>query len=167
MSFVLVAEEAARLAAGTFDENAAGRPRVHRIEVIPVLDVGGVGKSELLVNSLLLFQFFVAVHGQGNMMHRAGSEPPASSGTIGIVLKDQSLSWTAGAHFEAVKLAFLAGLAEAQSFGEEALAFGHLSHREDRSIEAAHGRAGADFFGDPALSRIVRFLDDFERQSSG
>src|SRR5271170_417672 len=99
-------------------------------------------------------------------MHRAGSEAPASGGAIGIVFKDQSLSWAAGAHFEAVKLALVAGLAEAQSFREEALAFGDLSHREDRSKKPAHGFAGADLFGDPAFARIVGFLDDFERQSS-
>ena len=91
-------------------------------------------------------------------MHRAGSEAPASGGTIGIVFKDQSLSRTAGAHFEAVKLAFLPGLAEAQSFREEALAFGHLAHRQDRTIEAAHRFAGADLFRYPALPVIVRRL---------
>src|SRR5580704_16483252 len=118
MRFVLVAEEAARLTTGTFDENAAGRARVHRIEVVAILNVGGVGEPEFLVNRLLFFQFFVAVHRQGNVMHRSGSEAPASGRAIGIVFKDQSLSWTAGAHFEAVKLAFVPGLAEAQSFRE-------------------------------------------------
>src|SRR5580704_17402356 len=119
MSFVLVAIEAARLAASALHQDAAGRPGVHRVEVVAVLDVRCVGESQLLVNSLLLLQFFVAVDGQGNMMHRAGSEAPASGRAIGIVLKDQSLACTAGTHFEAVKLAFLAGLAEAKSFREE------------------------------------------------
>ena len=82
------------------------------------------------------------------------------------MFKDQRLSWTAGAHLEAVKLAFMAGLAEAQSFREKALAFGHLSHREDRSIKAAHGLTGADLFRCPALPVVIRVFEDFERQSS-
>ncbi len=92
------------------------------------------------------------------MVHGSGAETPASGRAVGIVFKDQSLSRTARAHFEAVKLAFLAGLAEAQSFGEEALAFGDLAHRENRSIEAAHGLAGADLFRYPALRDIVGVL---------
>src|SRR5271155_5758260 len=116
MSFVLVAEEASRLAARTFDENAARRPGVHRIEVIAVLDVGCVGEPELLVDRLLFFELFMSVHSQGNMMHRAGSKAPAPGGAIGIVFKDQSLSRTAGAHLKAVKLAFMAGFSESKSF---------------------------------------------------
>ena len=106
----------------------------------------------------------MAVHCQRDVVHGSRAEAPASGGTVGVVLEDQSLSRTAGAHFEAVKLAFLAGLAEAQSFGEEALAFGHFAHGKHGAVKAAHRFAGADLFGDPTLARIVgRVFENFKR----
>src|ERR1700733_3496321 len=167
MLFVFVAEEPFSLAACAFDQDPSRRPGVHRIKVIAVLDVGCVGVAQLLVDSLLLFQFFVAVHGQGDVMHCPGSKAPASGGAIGIVFKDQSLSWTAGTHLEAVKLAFVPGLAETQSLREEALAFGHFAHRKYSAVEAAEGFAGADLFRGPTLPVVVRILEDFKRQPGG
>ena len=167
MRFVLVAEESAGLAASALYENSAGRPRVHRIEVIAILNIGGVGVIRVPRRSPFALR---VLRGCSRPARRDAPcrlrSPSFRPGGRDRVQRSKSFP-DPGAHFEAVKLAFLAGLAEAQSFREEALAFGHFAHGEHCSIEAAHGFAGADLFGYPALARIVRVFQDFERQSSG
>src|SRR5580704_8458568 len=119
MGLVLVAEESPRLAAGAFHQDSPRRTGGHRIKIIAILYIRRVREAQFLVNRLLFLQLFMTVHGQGHMMNRAGSEAPAPGRAIGIVFKSQSLSGPAGAHLEAVKLAFLASFAKAQSFREE------------------------------------------------
>jgi hypothetical protein len=86
--FVLVAQEAAGLTAGALDQNSARRTNVHGIEVITILDVGRVGKAELLVDPLLLLELLVILHCQRDMVDGSCSERPASGGTVRLVMQD-------------------------------------------------------------------------------
>ena len=140
MLLVLIAEETTGLAASAFDENSAGRADVHRIEVIAVLDVGGVGEAELLVNRLFALR---ALRGysqperRGERFRRRTPQLPA--GRSGSCWRIKVLAWPSGARFKTVKLAFLAGLAKTKSLGKETLAFGDLPHGEDGAIESSDG----------------------------
>ena len=137
MLLVFIAEESAGLTARALDENSARRADVHRIEVIAVLDVGGVGEAELLVDAFLLFELLAAIHGQSHMVNGSCAERPASRRAIRLMMQDQSTASASGARFKPMIRAFLTGLAEAQSFGEETLAFGDLPHGQDGAKEAS------------------------------
>src|SRR5271166_606286 len=50
MRLVLVAEKSAVLAASALHQDSSGRPDVHRIEVVAILDIGSIGVAELLVD---------------------------------------------------------------------------------------------------------------------
>src|SRR5580704_7657440 len=165
MLLVFVAVESTGLTARAFDENSAGRADVHRIEVITVLDVGGVGEAELFVDSFLLFELLAAIHSQSYVVNGSGAERPASGRAIRVMLEDQSTAWPSGSNFKPMIRAFLAGLAKAKSLGKETLAFGDLPHGEDGAIESPDGFTAPDLVGGPAFPVVVRFFEYFEGQS--
>src|ERR1700722_5344425 len=100
MFTVLVAEESRLLTARALHQNSAGRPHVHRIKVVAILDVESVGKAKLFVDALLLFQLFPALHRQCNVMNCTGAEGPASGRAIRLVMQNQGASRTAGSDFK-------------------------------------------------------------------
>src|SRR5580704_1099755 len=155
MLLVFVAVESTGLTAGAFDENSARRADVHRIEVITVLDVGGVGEAELFVDSFLLFELLAAIHSQSHVVNGSGAERPASRRAIRVMLEDQSAAWPSGSGFETMIRAFLAGLAKTKSLGKETLAFGDLPHREDGAKESFEGFTASDLIRGPTLPVVV------------
>src|SRR5580698_7259175 len=151
MLLVFVAVESTGLTARTFDENSARRADVHRIEVITVLDVGGVGEAELFVDSFLLFELLAAIHSQSHVVNGSGAERPASRRAIRVMLEDQSTTWPSGSHFKTMIRAFLTGLTKTKSLGKETLAFPDLPHGEDGAIESPDGFTASDLIRGPAF----------------
>ena len=144
-------------------EDATWRPHIHRIKVVSILNVRGVGVAQLLVNRFLLCEFLLAVHCQGDVMYCARAESPVSGGTIGLVLEDQGFSRTAGTDLETVILAFLTGLTETKCVDEEPLTLGNFAHTKHCGVKAAYAFAGSNLIRSPTLTIIVRLFENFKR----
>src|SRR6185295_12193983 len=83
--------ERTRSVAAALHQNSAGATAVHRIEIEPVFDLGGIRVAELFINRLLLGKRVLIGSPQRNVVHRARAEGPASRQTIRLVQEGNGL----------------------------------------------------------------------------
>lgn len=79
-------------------------------------------------------------------------------------MQNQCAARSARSGFKTMVGSLRSGLAETKSLSEEAFAFRHFSHRQNRAIEALDSFARADLGRGPTLAVVVGFFDRFVRQ---
>ena len=151
------------------DQDPAGRPHVHRVEVVAILHLRRVGVPQLLVQGLLARQLLVVLDPEGDVVERALAETPAARRTIRLVVQVHEAGRVAARQRQAMEVAVDADLAEAQGVDEELLRLGQLTHRQHRGVEPARRHIGADRARRPRPPGIVGLhqLEHLSRGMSG
>src|SRR5579871_189163 len=163
----LVAGEGSGRGGGALHQNSSWAAAVDGVEVISILDLRTVGIAELLVDSLLLGQLFVALEIHGDVVGRAGSEGPASGRAVGFVYQGDGLGRSTRAYFKTMIIDVDSGFAEAEGVDEETLGLGDFTDRKNGAVETSRRDIRGNFFGGPALAFVVVVFDHFKLQTGG